>query len=117
VNIEEMIAAIFRRELEALHRTDGWVDQFRSPLRMPGQKSSIRHCHLVRKRLEEKKDGAYISPDGKQFFLTQSALEEECRGAPRNDTVQLAKTAPVADPDEVDEDYEGMMRLIRGGRQ
>lgn len=113
---DALIRRIVIQTLEEAHKEDEWVDQFRSPLCMPGQKSSVRHCHLVRKRLQEGKDGAYISPDEKQFFLTRAALQEECRPVPRNDTMQLAKTAPHAPPDEVDEDYEGAMRIVRGGR-
>jgi hypothetical protein len=68
----------------------------------------------VKRRIRNRQPGAYISPDGKQYFLTTSALAEECSGtAQANDAPELAKTQP----EPTEDGYEGMMRLIRGGQR
>lgn len=100
-------------EMQRQRPGDEWVDQFRSPLCLPGQAHSRRHCSIVKRRIERGLPGAYISPDGKQFFLTTAALAEECRPAPESNPAAVAK-APAP---EGDDGYDGMMRLIRGGGQ
>lgn len=104
-------------EVRASNQGEEWIDQFRSPLRMPGQKSSRRHCLIVARRVEQGLSGAYISPDRKQFFLTTQALAEEM-------LPPLAKVTPPETPidpcegrDEDDSDgYARVMRLVKGGR-
>ena len=99
-------------ELRAEHQGDEWIDQFRSPLRMPDQRSSRRHCEIVKRRLEHGLPGAYISPDRKQFFLTTSALSEEM-------LPPLAKTSPspeapeTQDAPEEDEAYTKIVSIMR----
>lgn len=112
---EAFLASVVRRELQACRHGDEWVDQFRSPLCLPGQDHSRRHCNIVKRRIRERLPGAYISPDGKQYFLTTAALAEECSRAEQESESgpDVAKTQP----EPAGEDgYEGMMRLIRGGR-
>lgn len=99
-------------ELQRQRHGDEWIDQFRSPLCLPGQAHSRRHCALVRRRIASGLHGAYISPDGKQYFLTTAALAEECRSAP-SDPATVAKTTPPQG--ECEDGYAGMMRVIRGG--
>lgn len=106
------IGAMVLQELRLQRNGEEWVDQFRSPLCLPGQEHSRRHCGIVKRRIRNGLPGAYISPDGKQFFLTTSALAEECRGA-----ASAPAAAAKAAAGEGDDGYDGMMRLIRGGGQ
>ena len=108
----------FQSALMSANQGDEWIDQYRSPLRLPHQKSSKRHCQLVRERIARlgPNHGAFISPDEKQFFLTSSALCEEMTGSVS--VRPLAKAMPDAAPAlPVDADTDdGMLRLIQGGR-
>lgn len=106
-------AGIVREELHAANTDGDWIDQYRSPFRLPGQKASKRHCAIVRRRASEGKPGARISPDGKQFFLSRAAIEEETAvdpGPPR-----LAKAAAEHDADDDTGVYERAL-LERVGR-
>ena len=97
-------------ELRAANEGDEWVDQFRSPLRLPGQDHSRRHCNIVKRRIRDGQPGAHISPDGKQYFLTTVALTEECSAPEQESGPDVAK----AQPEPTEDGYAGMMRLIRG---
>lgn len=111
-------------EMRSANQGEGWIDQYRSPLRLPGQKSSKRHCQLVRDRIARlgPNRGAFITPDEKQFFLTPQALVEEMSHAGR---LPLAKAAPVEAPPEVAPDETGaedeavytQIRLAARGRR
>lgn len=101
----------FRTILMSANQGDEWIDQFRSPLCLPGQDHSRRHCNIVKRRIRERLPGAYISPDGKQYFLTTAALAEECSGAEQESGPDIAK----AQPEPAEDGYAGMMRLIKGG--
>lgn len=110
----QAIRALVERALAANQVTD-WIDQYRSPLRLPGQKSSKRHCQLVRERIARlgPDRGAYISPDEKQFFLTPQAMAEEMS---HSGHVPLAK-APALEPestlDEEEEAYTRVLAIVR----
>ena len=98
-------------DMRSANQSEGWIDQYRSPLRLPGQKSSKRHCLLVRERIARlgPNQGAFITPDEKQFFLTPQALVEEMSQAGRLQAGRspLAKAQPPVDPTgetEPDED-------------
>lgn len=110
--IAKELGAMVLEELQRQRQGDEWIDQFRSPLCLPGQEHSRRHCSIVKRRIQQGLPGAYISPDGKQFFLTTEALCEECRGA-ASVPAPVAKAAPTG----VDEAYEGVMRIVHGGRR
>ncbi len=107
-------------EMRSANQGDGWIDQYRSPLRLPGQKSSKRHCQLVRERIARlgPNQGAFITPDEKQFFLTPQAMIEEMSQAGR---LPLAKTAPPEPPPEAvpdeDEAVYTKIRLAARGRR
>lgn len=107
-----LLAPLFAETLQGQRQGGEWIDQFRSPLCLPGQKHSRRHCSIVKRRIQQGLPGAFISPDGKQFFLTTAALCEECRGA-ASVPAAVARAAPAG----VDEAYEGVMRIVHGGRR
>jgi len=109
--IAKELSAYVLEELQKQRQGDEWIDQFRSPLCLPGQDHSRRHCNIVKRRIRNRMPGAYISPDGKQYFLTTTALAEECSGAEQESGPDVAKIQP----DPTEDGYEGMMRLIRGG--
>lgn len=112
--IAKELSVMVLEELQKQRQGDEWIDQFRSPLCLPGQDHSRRHCNIVKRRIRNRLPGAYISPDGKQYFLTTAALAEECSGAEQETPApDLAKTQPTPTEDG----YEGMMRLIRGGQR
>lgn len=108
------VVALLRAELVSANEGDELVDQFRSPLRLPHQRSSQRHCALVRKRIAMGLPGAYISPDEKQFFLTTAALCEELQG-PRAPSAVLppVKTTPPEDSEE----GEAYAKILQIGRR
>lgn len=108
----------FQSALMSANQGDEWIDQYRSPLCLPGQDHSRRHCNIVKRRIRNRLPGAYISPDGKQYFLTTHALAEECAGAEQASQEPGPTDIVKTQPDAAGEDgYEGMMRLIRGGRR
>jgi hypothetical protein len=100
-----------RGELTAANDGDEWVDQYRSPLRLPHQKSSQRHCALVRRRIANGLPGAFISPDEKQFFLTTAALCEEMTSA-HSPALPPVKAAPPQDSEESD-GYAKILQIAR----
>lgn len=111
--IVKELAGMLREELRSANSDGEWIDQYRSPFRLPGQRASKRHCAIVRRRASEGKPGARISPDGKQFFLTQAAIDEETAidpGPPR-----LAKAAAEHDAEDDTGVYEREL-LERVGR-
>lgn len=101
----------------AANQVTDWIDQYRSPLRMPGQKSSKRHCLLVRQRIARlgADAGAYISPDEKQFFMTPQALADELRRYGQEDLARrapLAKAEPVATEEPESEEGSRVLRIL-----
>lgn len=112
--IAKELSAYVLEELQRQRQGDEWIDQFRSPLCLPGQDHSRRHCNIVKRRIRNKQAGAYISPDGKQYFLTTAALAEECSGAESDSGAGVVQAPPASASED---GYEGMMRLIRGGQR
>jgi hypothetical protein len=92
---------MIREELRAVQHGDEWIDQYRSPLKLPNQKFSRRHCAIVKRRVEAGLPGAQISPDGKQYFLTTAALSDEALHP-------VVSTRPVAVPEDDDPDGTGI---------
>ena len=84
---------MIREELRAVQVGDEWIDQYRSPLKLPDQKFSRRHCAIVKRRVAAGLPGAMISPDGKQFLLTTAALSDEALHP-------VASTRPARVPSE-----------------
>jgi hypothetical protein len=91
----DQMRGMIREELRATQRGDEWIDQYRSPLKLPEQKFSRRHCAIVKRRVAAGLPGAMISPDGKQFLLTTAALSDESLHP-------LASTRPIPEDDADD---------------
>lgn len=112
--LEQWIAGIVRRELQANGQGDEWIQQRGSAL------GNRKHCAAVRRRIASGEGGAAIQ--GKRFLLTTSALTEELRrGGPPPILDQLAKAKPRdgGDNDAAeldDEAYTSIMAVARGHR-
>ena len=104
---EGLMRKIMREEIQAaLHPSDEWHDQRRSPL------GSRRHCAATRRRASEGKSDA--KKIGDRFLMTTDAIAEEMERLGRPKALTRADTSktPLSPEDEVRERIQ--RRLQRG---